>query len=285
MKQANRRFTPGTVIVFLSLLAALVFGQAAAAYADNGAAGPDIGYYRTESLMGISAETLATVLESGSVDEVKNMFTMDLKEDGTCIFNADGDTATLYWKAEGGKILLAEKPDISAADEKLEGTIADGIITLDVEGTELRLKKEETTHTGGAETGKTAGGTAAEKTETETGKENTAVSSVPEDISGVYRLNTILGMDMATYAAITGKTLEEATNTWVMDMKKDGTAYMAVDGNIARVAWERNGDKITLIAMENGVEERLEGTLSEDRILLNIDGTEVALKHDPVAAQ
>ena len=269
MKQANRRFTPGTVIVFLSLLAALVFGQAAAAYADNGAAGPDIGYYRTESLMGISAETLATVLESGSVDEVKNMFTMDLKEDGTCIFNADGDTATLYWKAEGGKILLAEKPDISAAEEKLEGTIADGIITLDVEGTELRLKKEETTHT----------------TETETGKENTAVSSVPEDISGVYRLNTILGMDMATYAAITGKTLEEATNTWVMDMKKDGTAYMAVDGNIARVAWERNGDKITLIAMENGVEERLEGTLSEDRILLNIEGTEVALKHDPVAAR
>ena len=101
----------------------------------------------------------------------------------------------------------------------------------------------------------------------------------------MYRLNTILGMDMATYAAITGKTLEEATNTWVMDMKKDGTAYMAVDGNIARVAWERNGDKITLIAMENGVEERLEGTLSEDRMLLNIEGTEVALKHDPVTAQ
>ena len=44
----------------------------------------------------------------------------------------------------------------------------------------------------------------------------------------------------------------------------------------------REGDKITLISVENGVEERLEGTLSGDRILLTVEGVEVALKRDPV---
>ena len=67
-----------------------------------------------------------------------------------------------------------------------------------------------------------------------------------------------------------------------MDMKPDGTAYMAVDGQISAIKWVRDGDKIALIAVENGVEERLEGTLSGDRILLTVEGVEVALKRDAV---
>jgi hypothetical protein len=91
-----------------------------------------------------------------------------------------------------------------------------------------------------------------------------------------------MGMDMQTYATLMGTTLENAANTWVMDMKPDGNAYMAVDGQIATCKWVREGEKITLISVENGVEERLEGTLSGDRILLTVEGVEVALKRDPV---
>ena len=136
---------------------------------------------------------------------------------------------------------------------------------MDIEGTELKLRKE---------------GTAA-AAQTTTAAQGTG-EPVPEDVSGVYRLNSLMGMDMQTYATLMGTTLENAANTWVMDMKPDGIAYMAVDGQIAMCRWVREGDKITLISVENGVEERLEGTLSGDRILLTVEGVEVALKRDAV---
>ena len=262
--QNRRKVSKFTAMVlFLSLVMTLLFGQVVTARA---ATNDYLGHYTMESLMGLSLDTIAMATGT-SVEEAKNMFTIDLQEDGVCLFKADDEQETIYWRAEGTTLMLSSEKD---AAPELEGTIQDGEIILNVEGTELKLKKE-----GGAaaETGTTETGT------TETG--TTGTETAPEDISGVYRLNRIMGMDMQTYATLTGTTFENASNTWVMDVKPDGNAYMAVDGSISAIKWAREGDKIALVAFENGVEDRLEGTLSGDCIVLSVEGIEVILKRDP----
>ena len=260
MRSNKRKFT--ALVLFLSLMMTMLFGQVFTVRADTDAEKAVQGLYRMESIMGISAETYA--IASGiSVEEAKNYLMMELKEDGICVFTADKDEEAMFWRIEGQNFALSAERNGEAL---ISGTIQDGLATMDIEGMELKLRKE------------TPAVPEAQTTTATQGSEET----VPEDISGVYRLNSIMGMDMQTYATLMGTTLENAANTWVMDMKPDGTAYMAVDGQIAAIRWVREGDKITLIAVENGVEDKLEGKLSGDRILLNVEEVEVALKRDAV---
>ena len=261
--QINKRNSKfAALVLFVSLLMTMLFGQVVAVRADTDAEKAVQGLYRMESIMGISAETYA--IASGiSVEEAKNYLMMELKEGGVCTFTADKDAETLFWRIEGQNFALSAERNGEAL---ISGTIQDGLATMDIEGMELKLRKE------------IAAAPAAQTTTATQGQGE----AVPEDISGVYRLNSIMGMDMPTYANLMGTSLEGATNTWVMDMKPDGTAYIAIDGSISAIKWVREGDKITLIAVEDGVEDKLEGTLSEDRILLNVEGVEVALKRDAV---
>ena len=261
MKINKRHSRFAALVLFLSLLMTLVFGQVFAVRADTDAEKAVQGLYRMESMMGISAETYA--IASGiSVEEAKDFLSMELKEDGICVFTADKDAEAMFWRIEGQNFALSAERNGEAL---ISGTIQDGLATMEIEGMELKLRKE-------------AAAPAAETTTASKGQGE----AIPEDISGVYRLNSIMGMDMQTYANLMGTSLEGATNTWVMDMKPDGTAYIAIDGSISAIKWVREGDKITLIAVEDGVEDKLEGTLSEDRILLNVEGVEVALKRDAV---
>ena len=259
----NRRHSRiAALVLFLSLLMTMLFGQVVAVRADTDPAKAVQGLYKMESMMGISAETFATA--SGiTVEEAKNYIMMELKEGGVCIFTVDKDPETLYWTTDGTNFALSAE---AGGEALIKGTIQDGLATMDIEGMELKLRKD------------TPAAPAAQTTTATQGQEE----AIPEDISGVYRLNSIMGMDMQTYATLMGTTLENAANTWVMDMKPDGTAYMAVDGQISAIKWVREGDKITLIAVENGVEDKLEGKLSGDRILLNVEEIEVALKRDAV---
>ena len=259
----NKRYSKFTALVlFLSLLMTMLFGQVLAVRAETDPVKAAQGLYRMESIMGISAETYA--IASGiTVEEAKNYLMMELKEGGACTFTADKDVENMYWRLEGANFVLSEQPNGAAL---ITGTIQDGLATMDIEGMELKLRKD------------TPAAPEAQTTTATQGQEE----AIPEDISGVYRLNSIMGMDMQTYATLMGTTLENAANTWVMDMKPDGTAYMAVDGQISAIKWVREGDKITLIAVDNGVEDKLEGKLSGDRILLNVEEVEVALKRDAV---
>ena len=259
--QINKRNSKfAALVLFVSLLMTMLFGQVVAVRADTDAEKAVQGLYRMESIMGISAETYA--IASGiSVEEAKDYLSMNLKEDGICVFTADKDEEAMFWRIEGQNFVLSAERNGEAL---ISGTIQDGVATMDIEGMELKLRKE-----------------AAPAAETSTDTQGQG-GAIPEDISGVYRLNSIMGMDMQTYANLMGTSLEGATNTWVMDMKPDGTAYIAIDGSISAIKWVREGDKITLIAVEDGVEDKLEGTLSEDRILLNVEGVEVALKRDAV---
>ena len=259
--QINKRHSRfAALVLFLSLMMTMLFGQVFAVRADTDAEKAVQGLYRMESIMGISAETYA--IASGiSVEEAKDFLSMELKEDGICVFTADKDAEAMFWRIEGQNFVLSAERNGEAL---ISGTIQDGVATMDIEGMELKLRKE-----------------AAPAAETTTDTQGQG-GAIPEDISGVYRLNSIMGMDMQTYANLMGTSLEGATNTWVMDMKPDGTAYIAIDGSISAIKWVREGDKITLIAVEDGVEDKLEGTLSEDRILLNVEGVEVALKRDAV---
>ena len=261
--QINKRNSKfAALVLFVSLLMTMLFGQVVAVRADTDAEKAVQGLYRMESMMGISAETYA--IASGiSVEEAKDFLSMELKEDGICVFTADKDAEAMFWRIEGQNFALSAERNGEAL---ISGTIQDGLATMEIEGMELKLRKE------------TPAAPAAQTTTATQGQEE----AIPEDISGVYRLNSIMGMDMQTYANLMGTSLEGATNTWVMDMKPDGTAYIAIDGSISAIKWVREGDKITLIAVEDGVEDKLEGTLSEDRILLNVEGVEVALKRDAV---
>ena len=261
--RSNKKYSKFTALVlFLSLMMTLLFGQVLTVRAETDAAKAAMGLYRMESIMGISAETYA--IASGiTVEEAKNFLSMELKEGGVCTFTADKDAETLFWRLEGAKFILSAEPNGEAL---ISGTIQDSLATMDIEGMEVKLRKEAA---------------AAPEAKTTTASQGQG-ETVPKDISGVYRLNSIMGMDMQTYANLMGKSVESATNTWVMDMKPDGTAYIAIDGSISAIKWVREGDKITLIAVENGVEDKLEGKLSGDRILLNVEEIEVALKRDAV---
>lgn len=261
----KRTLRSRTLCLVLSLVLMVFLGQVTA----FAAADPNLGLYRMESMMGLSAETIAAVAEDGStVEDIKNMFTVELQEGGKCVFVSDGEKVDVFWKMNGTELTLSDSPNPGAGDEVLKGTVENGYMTLVAEGIELKLKKEG----GSAAAEAAAAAQAALKNKAE----------VPDDISGVYRLNKIIGMDMGTYATLVGITPEQAANTMVMDMKADGTAYLAADGEVAMITWVRDGDKVALISWENGVEDRLDATLSGDTIIMNIDGSEIVMKRDPV---
>ncbi len=70
-----------------------------------------------------------------SEQEAKEFMWVELKSGGKGTFTSDEDVEEITWKVSGDKITL------TAQGEDLEGTIKDGVITFDLDGEVLELKK------------------------------------------------------------------------------------------------------------------------------------------------
>ena len=126
-------------IKLISLLMTLMLVLALAACGGSSGGGaaaddPNLGLYKMSSLMGFSLEEYAEMLEI-TEEEAADSMTLELKADGKADMTIDGDVQTLDWSVEGDAITLTD------GEESLEGTLADGVITLDIEGMEIVFTK------------------------------------------------------------------------------------------------------------------------------------------------
>ena len=123
-------------LISLLMTLMLVLALAACGGSSGGAAAddPNLGLYKMSSLMGFSLEEYAEMLEI-TEEEAADSMTLELKADGKADMTIDGDVQTLDWSVEGDAITLTD------GEESLEGTLADGTITLDIEGMEIVFTK------------------------------------------------------------------------------------------------------------------------------------------------
>lgn len=118
--------------LFLALT--LVFVLAACGGSGGDADDPNLGMYKLQSMMGFTLSEYAEMMEI-TEEEAADSMTLELKSGGKATFTTDGDPSNLNWSVDGDTITLSDSQDT------LEGTIADGVITLDFEGVELVLAK------------------------------------------------------------------------------------------------------------------------------------------------
>lgn len=120
-----------------SLLLALMLVLALAACGGSGggaADDPNLGVYKLQSLMGFSLAEYAEMV-GVSEEEAADSMTLELKADGKAEMVADGDVQSLDYTLEGETLTLTDGTDT------LEGTLADGVVTLNIEGVEISFAK------------------------------------------------------------------------------------------------------------------------------------------------
>ena len=135
-----------TFFVSMCLLLALCLSGCGGSKADSapkaeGGAGalkeipdPNLGLYRVEGMMGMTAEELAPILGGGDIEAFRNSFSMELKEGGKGTFTAEDEPSEVFWSMDGDTITISDKEKPGESDEVLKGTVIDGVMTLDMEG-------------------------------------------------------------------------------------------------------------------------------------------------------
>ena len=124
--------------VAIMMLAVLLLGLLAAC---GGGDGKYVGTYKLNKMESMSLQDVADYLYDGDLEKAKNFVTLELKSGGKASFNVDGeDPVDLTWKVDGEKISLTGKND-DGTEETIQCTVKDGVITMDMDGEVLELKK------------------------------------------------------------------------------------------------------------------------------------------------
>ena len=124
--------------VAIVMLAVLLLGLLAAC---GGGDGKYVGTYKLNKMESMSLQDVADYLYDGDLEKAKNFVTLELKSGGKASFNVDGeDPVDLTWKVDGEKISLTGKND-DGTEETIQCTVKDGVITMDMDGEVLELKK------------------------------------------------------------------------------------------------------------------------------------------------
>ena len=129
------------------LLAVLLLGLLAACGGSKNSGGsgslatpePYLGVYKFSKMPGMTAQEYADLLEI-SLEEAQKFMILELKSGGQGILSVDEEAQDITWKVDGEKFTLTAK-DENGQDDTVEGTIKDGVITLDLEGEFIELSK------------------------------------------------------------------------------------------------------------------------------------------------
>jgi len=118
------------------LLAALFLLSVLAACGGGGSGSSKYeGTYLTSKIDSWTVQEYADLLEI-SLEEAQEFIKLELKSGGKAAFISDGESEDCTWKVDGEKIT------IEAQGDKLEGTIKDNVISLDLDGEVLELTKK-----------------------------------------------------------------------------------------------------------------------------------------------
>ena len=125
------------------LLAVLLLGLLAACGGKSGggsvANDPLLGTYKFSKMGNMPVQEYAELLEL-SLEEAQKFMIIELKSGGKGTLSVEGEVQNITWKTEGEKFTLTAK-DENNQDDTVEGTIKDGVITLDLEGEFIELSK------------------------------------------------------------------------------------------------------------------------------------------------
>lgn len=100
------------------------------------AADPNLGVYRFSDMDGTSVAEYAALMEI-SYEEARDSFTVTLLEGGKAKMTSDGEVTDGTWKLNGEKFTLGE--DGGA----YEGTLREGVMTIDIGGLSFTFTKDE----------------------------------------------------------------------------------------------------------------------------------------------
>lgn len=133
--------------IAILMLAVLLLGLLAACGGKSGggngsgsvANDPLLGTYKFSKMGNMPVQEYAELLEL-SLEEAQKFMIIELKSGGKGTLSVEGEVQNITWKTEGEKFTLTAK-DENDQDDTVEGTIKDGVITLDLEGEFIELSK------------------------------------------------------------------------------------------------------------------------------------------------
>ena len=96
--------------------------------------GTTAGVYKLWKFMGLSLDEFSEAFGVPK-DQAAEYMQLEIKEDGKAFFTADDETNEVELEIDGEKVVL------TADGESMEGTMKDGLITFEMEGTELVLAR------------------------------------------------------------------------------------------------------------------------------------------------
>ena len=94
---------------------------------------PNLGTYKLQSLAGMSVEELKDLIG----EDMSESFIFEMKSGGKGVFTVDGEAGDVKWEMDGDTITISDGSD------EMTGTIADGTLTIEIEGEELVMVKSE----------------------------------------------------------------------------------------------------------------------------------------------
>jgi hypothetical protein len=131
--------------IAILMLAVLLLGLMAACGGKSGGGSgsvgndPLLGTYKFSKMGNMPVQEYAELLEL-SLEEAQKFMIIELKSGGKGTLSVEGEVQNITWKTEGETFTLTAK-DENNRDDTVEGTIKDGVITLDLEGEFIELSK------------------------------------------------------------------------------------------------------------------------------------------------
>lgn len=186
------------------------------------------GTYYMSSIMGLGFDQFADILDDSTAEQLKNSLTITLNADGTALLSSEGESVPLIWNVTGTDLLLVPQGSTDP-DDILRGTIGQGIISIDLDGTGVTFSRADADTTAFL-------------------RQDPAVPAPINDgtIAGTYKLYSVMGLSAAQYAALMGASVEEARNSIIFLLNADGTGAMAADGDVSPFFWTAKDGVVTI---------------------------------------